>query len=370
MHHPYNYNCIWNKYFVSNVDFDKKSSMKERVKVFFNTLYSKEAKRNLEKLIIDFKPDIAHLHNFHHQLSPSIIFALRKYKVPIVVKLPDYKLICPSYTMLNRRKICELCKGGKFYNCVLAKCHKNSFSKSLLVTLESYLHHNILNTYQHINYFLCPSRFIMNKVQEMGFIGNFIYLPNFVDTHKIKTSENHKNNKFVYWGRLSTTKGIISLIKAIKELPLELMLIGEGPLKSEIEKQIKQNKINNITLCGYLNGESLNNKIRENCVSIIPSEWYENNPNSILESFAFGIPVIGSRIGGIPELVKDGITGLTFEPGNAEDLRNKIEYMITNKDTMVEMGKKARKMAEEEFNAEKHYQKLTEIYQSAIGKYR
>lgn len=370
MHHPSNFSSVWNKYFVSNVDYDKKNSIKTIFKIIFNTLYSKEAKENLEKLITDFKPDIAHLHNFHHQLSPSVIFALRKYNIPIVAKLPDYKLICPSYSMLNRGKICELCNGGKFYNCVLTRCHKNSFGKSFLVTIESYLHHNILNTYKYINYFLCPSRFLMNKVQEMGLTGNFIYLPNFVDTHKIKTSENHKSNKFVYWGRLSITKGIITLIKAIKGLPVELVLIGDGPLISEIELRIEQDKINNIKLCGYLQGDALYNEIRESCVSIIPSEWYENNPNSVLESFALGLPVIGSKIGGIPELVKEGITGLTFEPGNVEDLRNKIEYMLANKDKVCEMGRNARRLIEEEFNAEKHGQKVIEIYQSTIGKQR
>lgn len=366
MEHQNNIASEWNRYFVKNIDYFKNHSIKEKISIFKNTLYSLEAKDKILQLIDDFKPDIAHLHNFNHQLTPSILFALRKQNIPTVMTLHDYKLVCPSYSMLNHGKVCELCRGKRFYHCAITRCHKDSFSKSLLATLESYLHHQVLNSYRHISYFICPSKFIMDKIQEMGLKGNFIYLPNFVDMSTIKPSGTKTNNKFVYWGRLSSEKGIFTLIRAFIGLSVELEIIGEGPLRQKVEEVLEKNKIKNIRLLGYLSAENLFNRIRDSFAAIIASECYENNPFLALEAFALEKAVIGSRIGGIPELIKDGITGLTFETGNSDDLREKILNLLSNPEKAREMGKNARQFVEQELNSEKHYKKLIEIYNQAI----
>jgi len=366
MKHQKNIDSEWGNYFVSNIDYKKQHSLAEQRKIFKNILYSREAEKKISKLLNYFKPDIAHLHNFNHQLTPSILFALKRKNISTVMTMHDYKLACPSYSMLNHGRICELCKGKKFYQCVKARCHKDSFSKSLLATLESYLHHQILNSYRHIKYFICPSRFLMNKVQEMGLKGNFMYVPNFVNIKNMQSSEEGKKNKLVYWVRLSREKGINTLINAMKGVSAKLEVIGDGPLRKEAVKKISQHKISNVRLLGYLSENGLFNKVKESCAAIIPSEWYENNPISVLEAFALGMPVIGSRIGGIPELIKDKETGLLFEPGNAEDLRSKIKYLLASPDKAAQMGKNARALVEKEYNPERHYEKLIEIYHKVI----
>jgi glycosyltransferase involved in cell wall biosynthesis len=166
---------------------------------------------------------------------------------------------------------------------------------------------------------------------------------------------------------LSNEKGIFTLIEAAKKIKgVIFKIIGEGPVEKDIRDKISAEKIGNIKLLGYKTGEDLRNETLKSMFIVLPSEWYENNPRSILEGFAYGKPVIGSRIGGIPEIVKDTITGLTFEPGNAEDLRIKIEYLINNKNKIVEMGMNARLFVEQEFNAEKHYERLIEIYHQVM----
>ena len=370
MEHQNNVVCEWNKYFVKNIDYIKKHRLKEQIKIFKNTLYSKEAEKKMIRLLDDFRPDIAHIHNFNHQLTPSILFALKKKKLPIVMTAHDYKLVCPSYSMLNHGKVCELCEGKRFYQCLRTKCHKNSFGKSFLVTLESYLHHQVLNSYRFIDYFLCPSKFIMNKLQKMGLKGNFVHLPNFVSVKNLMPIKERKMNKLVYWGRLSYEKGVDTLVEAVKGLQVELKLIGEGPMRAKIEKKIEQDNINNVKLLGYLDKDVLLSRVRNCGVAIIPSECYENNPVSVLEAFALGIPVIGSRIGGIPELIKDGETGLLFEPGNVKDLRDKIMNLLSEPDEVAQMGENARVLVEKKYNPELHYEGLAKVYNDAIAAHR
>lgn len=366
MQHENNQDCQWSKYFIEKIDYNKKHNCIDKIKIFKNTLYSHETEIKLLQLITDFKPDIAHIHNFNHQLTPSILFALKKKNVPIVMTLHDYKLVCPSYSMLNHCKVCELCKGRKFYRCAITRCHKDSFSKSFLATLESYLHHQVLNSYKFISCFICPSKFIMNKIQEMGLKGNFVHLPNFVDVNSLKPAETHKSNKFVYWGRLSPEKGIYTMIEAMKGISAELEVIGEGPLEAGIRQKVKEGSAGNIRLSGYLSGSALFDRIKESFAAIIPSECYENNPMSILESFALGIPVIGARIGGITELVEDGNTGLLFNMGDPDDLCRKIKWLLDNPEENARMSTNVRKKAEEVYYPNLHYQSLIKVYNDVL----
>jgi len=142
-------------------------------------------------------------------------------------------------------------------------------------------------------------------------------------------------------------------------------IIGEGPLEKDIRTKISAENIRNVKLLGYKRGEDLKMDILKSMFIVLPSEWYENNPRSIIEGFAYGKPVIGSRLGGIPELVRDNETGLTFESGNAEDLRIKIEYLTNHQDKIIEMGKNARLFVEKELGADRHYEGLIRIYNQA-----
>jgi glycosyltransferase involved in cell wall biosynthesis len=367
MQHPRNYTSEYEKYFVSNVDYEKKG-FRYKIAILLKLLYSLEAKKKIEKLIEREKPDIAHLNNIYHQISPSILHSLKKIRIPMIMTLRDYKMVCASYLMLNNRNVCDACKDGRYYNCFIKSCVKKSRAKSLLNTIEMYLDHKILNIYDLVDVFISPSRFLKSKLEEMGFKKKIVYLPNFVNLEEFQPEYSWQENSIVYFGRLSKEKGLFTLIEAVKGLDVKLKIIGEGPIRESLEHRAKSKEIKNIEFMGYKSGEDLKNKIRKSMFVVLPSEWYENNPRSIIEGFALGKPAIGARIGGIPELVRDNETGLTFEPGNADDLREKIKELLGNSSLLKKMGENARRFVETELNPEKHYQKLMEIYQRAKEK--
>ena len=368
MKHFLNPDYPYSDYFLPYIELNRSANIKKQVKVALNILYSIEAKRKIEALIQKITLGIVHLNNFAHQISPSILYVFRKYNIPIVMTLHDYKVVCASYSMLAKGKVCEACKDKKYYNCFLRKCVKDSRAKSLLNTIEMYLHHKILHIYDLVDIFISPSRFLKNKLEEMGFKGKIVYLPNFVNIEEYGPKFGCAENSIVYFGRLSKEKGLFTLIEAVKGLDVKLKIIGEGPIKESLELGVRSNGENNVEFLGYKSGEELKDEVKKSMFVVVPSEWYENNPRSIIEGFALGKPVVGSRIGGIPELIKDNQTGLTFEPGNVEDLRSKIEYLINNPNKIVEMGKNGRAVVEKELNAEEHYQRLMEIYNRAISR--
>ncbi len=362
MNHPNNSDFPYIEHFVSHVDYDKSLGITKQLKAALNILYSFEAKKKFEIIIKKIQPDIVHLNNFAHQISPSILYVLRKSKIPAVMTMHDYKMVCASYSMLVNGKPCEKCKDGKYYNCVLQKCTKGSYVKSLVNTAEMYLHHKILHIYDYIDTYISPSKFLKNKIEEMRFRGTVVYLPNFVDVETLQPLYESQEESIVYVGRLSHEKGIKTLMDAIKGVNIKLKIIGEGPLAgSLINKSIKE-KIENVEFLGYKKGEDLQNEIKKSILMVIPSEWYENNPRSVIEAFALGKPVIGARIGGIPELVRDWETGITFESGNIADLRDKLQLLLKNRERIPEMGRKARAFVKIELNAETHYKNLLNIY--------
>jgi len=368
MQHPSNPEYPYKDYFVSQVDYNKASGILTKLKAASNILYSFEAKKNIESFIKEIKPDIAHLNSLYHQISPSILHVLKKHTIPTVMTIRDYKLVCPSYLMLADGKPCERCKGGRYYNCFFNKCTKNSYAKSFLNVVEMYLHHKILHIYDSIDVYISPSMFLKNKLEEMGFTHEIEYLPNFVDLGEYSPRYNWQQRSIVYFGRLSPEKGLSTLLEAVKDLNVKLKIIGDGPIRQELEKKAVVERINNVIFVGYKSGQELKKEIQDAMATVTPSQCYENNPRSVIESFALGKPVIGARIGGIPELAKDGETGYTFKSGNVDDLRSKINLLIGSPDKVINMGKTARKLVEQHNNPEAHYQRLTQIYKMAAEK--
>jgi len=367
MKDPQNFLSKYDKYFVSNVDYEK-GGLKYRFGIALKLLYSFEAKKKFERLIKNERPDLVHLNNIYHQLSPSILHIVQKYNLPSVMSLRDYKIVCASYSMFANRKVCEACKDKQYYNCFLKMCVKGSRTKSLLNTIEMYLHHKILNIYDIVDIYISPSKFLRAKLVEMGFTGKIVYLPNFVKIEEYKPDFNWSENSIIYFGRLSIEKGLFTLMEAVAGLNIKLKIIGKGPLKDRIKEKMQEEKINNVELLGYLSGNDLKDEIRKAKFVILPSEWYENNPRTIIEGFALGKPAIGSRIGGIPELVKDNDTGLTFSSGDVTELRSKIMQLIKHPDMIQRMGRNARNLVEKELNDEVHYNKLIKIYKMALGR--
>ena len=194
-----------------------------------------------------------------------------------------------------------------------------------------------------------------------------IHIPNFVQVESFVPNYDSENY-FIYFGRLSEEKGIRTLIKAMeKNWKTKLLVVGDGVLKNELKKYAEDKGLTNIIFTGYKSGDELNDLIRNAMFTIVPSECYENCPMAILESFAMGKPVIGSNIGGIPELISDGFDGLLFEPGNTMDLRDKMLYLSNNPGKIKEMGKQGREKVEKLYNIELHYQKINKIYQKLLN---
>ncbi len=381
MSHPENVPCSTSDYFMPDVDLNTNDKNPvHQVKIAFRILYSFESRRRLSKLLERHTVDIAHLHNIHHQISPSILHELKKRRIPIVMTLHDYKMVCASYSLLADEKPCEACREKKYFQSISRRCVKNSYTKSILAAVEMHLHHKLLDIYDHVDVFISPSLFLKNKLREMGFKKPITHLPNFVtkfengreETHE----ENYQENSIVYFGRLSREKGLLTLLRAVKLLQahdkvmVKVKIIGEGPAKDILMKNMEREKIHGIQFLGYMKGEALYREIRKSMAAILPSEWYENNPLSVLEAFALGKPVIGAETGGIPELVKNNITGLTFEPGNAKDLAEKIKYTLENPEKCARMGANAKLFVERKLNEETYYQKLMRIYRSVMGNYQ
>jgi glycosyltransferase involved in cell wall biosynthesis len=366
MQHPENFSSEFSPYFISNIDFGGANKIGQ-LKAFSRIIYSVEAKRKIKRLVEQERPDIAHLHNIYHQISPSILDVLDEHSIPSVMTLHDYKLTCPAYTLLSMGSVCEECRDGKYYKVAQHKCTKQSFLKSSLSAIEMYIHHYLLHVYNKVKVFISPSAFLKSKIWEMGFRGEVVHLPNFIDSTRFTPAFNNDGRTFIYLGRLSVEKGLLTLLKAAGELKgrFNLKIIGDGPLREDLVAYARDNKLSNVEFLGYLHADAIKKEVSKAVFTVVPSEWYENNPMSIIESFALGKPVIGARIGGIPELVKDQETGLTFEPGSCSDLADKISQLIQNQKLVFDMGQNARLHVEQRLNPQVHYQVLMEIYRRA-----
>jgi glycosyltransferase involved in cell wall biosynthesis len=364
--HPDNPSYPHKEFFVDYADLVNGGSIAQQAKKAMNILYSRQAKQKIQKVIEAERPEVVHLNNFAHQISPSILHVFKKYNIPAVMTMHDYKLVCPAYSMLNNGKPCEKCKDGKYFHCLLNKCTHNSRAKSLTNTIEMYLHHRLLKIYDLVDVFISPSLYLKNKVKEMGFSREVVHLPNLVSLTDYQPKYESTQNSVVYFGRLSGEKGLFTLLNAVKKLDVQLKIVGDGPIRQELEKKVADESINNVSFLGYKTGNELKDIIRHCIATVTPSECYENNPLSVIESFAMGKPAIGAKIGGIPELVQNGITGYTFESGNADDLHAKIKTMIEDPAKITTMGHNARQHVEQNNSSEEYYRQLMKIYEKAV----
>lgn len=361
MQSPHNLPSEYSEYFVKENDYNKPGSLGNQIRMVMNIIYSAEARQKIEELLDVYQPDIAHIHNIYHQISPSIFAPLKKRNIPIVFTVHDLKLLCPAYASLRDNKACEKCYGGDFYYCTLHKCTKDSYIKSLINTIEMYVHYG-LGFYQSIDKLITVSQFSRNKIIANGFAEQQVaYLPNFIDAKNYPLSFEN-NGSIVYLGRLSPEKGVDVLLKAAFYCPeVQFIIIGTGPS----EQQLKQDaqSLPNVKFVGFQSGQALLDLITNALCTVLPSICYDNCPLSVLESQAMGKPVIGSRIGGIPELIDEGKDGLTFEAGNHEDLASKI-MMLKNysQQQLNEIAHYARNKIEQRFSPQQHYEKLMQIY--------
>ncbi len=365
MRHERNEPTEYGRYFVREVDYHGSLSLVQKVRAGARSIYSLETVRNVTDLVKQERPQVAHLHNIYHQISLSLVTALSRLGVPIVQTLHDYKVVCPGYLFMAGGEICERCKGGRYWNAVSRRCLLESRAASLVGALEARIH-AWLRTYEKVAFFLCPSRFLMEKVAEHGIPrGKLVHLPYFLPL-QLYNPGYERSDYFIYMGRLSREKGVATLLAALREgggAPLTCRILGEGPLESALKRQAQEWGLENVEFSGYLEGQGLHAAIRGAAFTVVPSEWYENLPFAVLESFALGTPVVGSRIGGIPEMVLGERTGVTFTPGDPLELAQALDWMEARPDRMVAMGREARRLVEERYAPEAHLERLEQLYQ-------
>lgn len=369
MKHKANQTTSWDSYFVNNIDYDN-NSIFDKLKYSAGIIYSYESKIKLVGLLNKFKPDIAHLHLFQHQLSASILPVLKKNRVPIIYTAHDLKSVCPNYKMYTNKGICERCKGHKYYNCIINRCTKNSYLKSTVNTIEMYFHH-LMKYYNLIDLIITPSRFYQKKMIEFGFPkAKIVYIPNFVNVDEFSPTYGY-DNYFLYFGRLSDEKGLETLIKAMHYVKkVRCIIVGTGPLESKLKTLALNYNVSNVDFLGFKSGKELLDLISNSMFTILPSEWYENGPLSILESFACGKPVLGSNIAGIPEYISEGLSGLVFKPGDPIDCADKINKLAFNPKQTAIMGMNARKIAEKHYSTDSHINSIIDQYNRVIYKHR
>ena len=373
-HNKQNIFSGFSKNFVDAYDFkelNKSKSIKNGIRTLRTSVVSADALYKLDRLLKEHDIKVAHLHNIHHYITPAIIEPLHKKGIKILWTLHDYKIICPENSFVSNGKICEKCITGSFYHCTINKCKKNSILASALASFEAYYYHK-KKVYDLVDYYLCPSNFLLQKFVQFGFDrsklfeSNLCYDISTIDSF-IKgyqpTAGGNKEKYILYTGRLENIKGIKTLMLAVKDTEMVLKIAGSGNADGDLKALAESEGIKNVQFLGFKNKNEVFDLTYNSLFGVCPSEWYENFPFSIAETFLFWKPVVGSDIGGIPELVQDGKTGLLFEPRNVQQLKDKLLQLWNNEQLVAALGKNAREHAYILYNFNTHWNKLNIIFQ-------
>ena len=366
--------CEQEKYFVSNVDFNSNISTLQKVKAGFRVLYSFEAKKNISALIEQEHPDIVHINLVHRHITLSIVRAIKKYNIPIVFTIHDLNCVCPNHEMLVNGHVCEKCLHGRYSNCIKNKCVKGSTAKSTLAAIEA-TNYKRMKIYDDIDLYITPSYFYKKKLEESGIIhSEIIHIKNFLPTDTVYSDNNPDNGYLLYFGRISEEKGVLTLVKAVEKLEnnIPLIILGTGPIEDEIKEYIKAHNLGNrIKALGFKSGDELKKYVAEAKCVILPSEWYENGPYTIMEAMSQGKPVIVTNYGGLPEIVEDGKTGFICSPFDSDDLKNSIKKVCSLSDAEYKaMSSCAVEKAKIEFSPVTYAQKLTQKYNEIINNHK
>ena len=367
---PQNNPSPYSKYFPESKE-TRKGPLRQ-VKNLVNYFYHFEAAKKIEELIKVEKPDIAHIHLMWGQITPSILPVLKKYNIPVLFTVHDYRLVCPAYTFRDGKgRICEDCKGKYFYKCFTHTCCKGSKVMSAVMAAEQYFRNTFFNPAKFFNGFIYVSNFareIQEKYMPAVKSTPNITLYNFSTSIKDAPKAYPSQKYFLFYGRLSYEKGVKTLLKAFRNVPdCKLKVVGTGPKENELKAFARDNNMQHVEFLGYKRGKELSDLVSNAYFVIVPSEWYENNPMTIIESYSVGTPVIGARIGGIPEIVVNGKTGFQFESGNVEDLKAKIncaDQLTAEAYTKLSQG--TLNFAHDNLSLENYYPRLISFYKRFV----
>lgn len=332
------------------------------------SIYSVEVEKAIRKEIEEVKPDLVYIIHFVNKLSPSVIRGAKKMGKPVVLRLSDYFLLCPRFDFMYEKKPCEECLHKGYRTCIQRRCVKGSLFASLVRVMSMKIH-SLMNIYKDVDAFITPSEFLKNKLVDNGFDREKINcIPTFTAS-KSEVGEPRIGEYGLYFGRITEEKGVETVVQAFEMLPDHHVKIMGNPTTEEAKRLIRyveEKNLQNIEFVGFKSGVELEEIIKGSRYTLIPSVWYDNLPNTALESFQYSKPVIASNIGSLPELVLDGVNGYLFEAGNAQDLRDKV--LKLGDDRLVDtMGRASRSRLEEKFAPKTHYDALMGVFSQVTG---
>ncbi len=366
MEYEKNFDTDYDEYFVEEIDFASQYAPAEKIRKVVKSVYSLEARREIGRLIDDVRPDIVHAHNVYHHLTPAIFGAIKKKGVPSVMTVHDLKIGCPSKLMLAPDGVCERCKGGKTWNAIGQRCLKDSLALSTIAAFETSLHQMLGSYKKNVDLFILPSHFHKNKLIEWGLPADKArYLPNAVDISHL-TPTYGGGDRFVFVGRISEEKGLLTFVEAVAKSGVAATIVGTGPQEDELRALVDKTGAD-VEFAGYQTGDALFDIVKSAKALVLPSECYENAPVVLLEAYGVGTPVVGSDLGGIPELVMPGETGLLATAGDVDSFAQQLSIMNKKSASELgEMGHAGRSFVEERFTQNHYLEGLLSIY-SELG---
>lgn len=361
----------YDRHFVPHIDFKAASGPWEKLYRAGHAIYSREARRRIRAMIRDFRPDVAHVRNIYHHLSPSILWELKAQNIPVLYHLNDFKLLCPSYNLLDRGNACEACKGGEFWHVVPSSCYPGVAARITLAA-EAYFHRWIGTYSKCVDLFLAPSQFVRNKFVEHGWdAGRFEVLPHFQRLRDLPNTKPGAGNDapVLYCGRLSAEKGVDDLLRSMQQVPhMRLIIAGDGPQRAELQNLSASLHLLNVEFAGQVGPAQRDALIAQSRFTVLPSHAYETLGKTILESFAEARAVVASDTGSRRELVQEGKTGLLYRTGDTTALAAAIDNLGSHPDLAEDMGRAGRELVREHHTEDSHYNKLMSLYAGLIAK--
>ena len=359
----------YDRHFVPHIDFKQRSGLWQKARRAAHAIYSRDARRRIGAMIEEFRPDVAHIRNIYHHLSPSILWELKSRKVPVVYHLNDFKLLCPSYNLVSQGEACEACRGGAFWHALRPKCYPGVGARVTLMT-EAYVH-RWLGTYRKcVDVFLAPSQFVRAKFVEHGWdSAKFDVLPHFQEIHKLAECGSAKPGALLYFGRLSAEKGVDDLLRSMQQVPqMHLVVAGDGPQRQELQELASALRLSNVEFVGHVGRVERDSLIAWSQFTVLPSHAYETLGKTILESYAEGRAVVASDAGSRRELVREGETGLLYPAGDVKQLAAAIQTLGSQPQRAETMGLAGREFVRQHHTPEEHYQKLLTLYEGLIAR--
>ncbi len=362
----------YEQYFLDSTDDEvyfaqSKKKLSTIIPTFTRMFYSRSAAKKFGKLLDDTKPDLVYIMQYHNKISPSIIYAAKKRGLPVVHRISDFQYMCPNALFYNDVKgVCEDCLQGKKLSCVKYRCVHGSRFYSFIKLMAKQLHDN-LHVTRKIDDFIVPSSFTLEKLKQYGIKDSKLHhIPTYFNQREISPNVSY-GDFALFIGRIERQKGLLTLIKAFVGTDRKLKIIGfsNDGYDEELKEYLKDKK-HNIEFLGRMEFDSIVSYLKGCLFTVVPSEWYDNFPNVILESFAYKKGVIATDFGSLPELVVNGKTGLTFSYGDVEALKEKVNKLFSQPSYAEQLGEGAYKSLEDNYLAEKHYESIINVFSRLI----